>query len=203
MDVVGKVITKQTAINLEQKSETARNAKMKQLKASQLHASARVQQRLVKRKTVKAVEKRKVTRQESAVKVEPRQTKPQKEAKTQSSKGSAPMEIMVKQKLVQMGRTKVEFMATKLQINRGTPRDDGRVFLSKKHMRLLLTRLGITDANAMARSMQDLVSSDLNHIERNTFLNWVFGETEVQEIHTGPAIGNRHSMERHGTSTSN
>ena len=248
MNIVGKAITHQKALNLEEKSETARNAKMKQLEVSKVYASTRVQQRLAKRRKkksagkkvamntgssqhqnpnqtrataalttvvpsqsrpqtvptvqlekVKKVEKvekveqvenveevekvEKVEKVEQVEKVEKVEKQKQHETKIKNNNGvvgssSAPMQTMVKNKLRQMGRKQVEFIATKLQIKRGKIREDGRVLLSQKNCQLLLTRLGLTDPQVMKNSMKELVSSDSKNIERKTFLDWVFAGTD-------------------------
>ncbi len=112
-----------------------------------------------------------------------KQKQKQHETKINNNNGvvgssSAPMQTMVKNKLRQMGRKQVEFIATKLQIKRGKIREDGRVLLSQKNIQLLLTRLGLTDPQVMKNSMKELVSSDSKNIERKTFLDWVFAGTD-------------------------
>jgi hypothetical protein len=140
MGVVGKAVTHQKACVLEKTSEDARVAKLKKLEASKSHASARVKQRLAQREKIKLL-----------------------------GNSSGSMQTMAKKKLRNMGRTKVETVATKLQM-------EGEVrFLNKKILGVMLKKLGITDKETIVQCLNEMTTRDSNKISRENFLNWVFG----------------------------
>jgi len=125
---------------LEKTSEDARVAKLKKLEASKSHASARVKQRLAQREKIKLL-----------------------------GNSSGSMQTMAKKKLRNMGRTKVETVATKLQM-------EGEVrFLNKKILGVMLKKLGITDKETIVQCLNEMTTRDSNKISRENFLNWVFG----------------------------
>ena len=82
------------------------------------------------------------------------------------------MQMIAKNNLRKMGRTKVERIATKLQMK--GEKTDG-LFLDKRNVALMLKKIGITDVQIMKICLKELVmSSDSNNITRDNFLNWVF-----------------------------
>ena len=192
MAVVKKAIVNEQANIIFQTSEESRRAKLKQLEASQSHASTRVQQRLAKRNKMKSVGKSLAisksfgkTKNARIVVPIPTSIEPGNRQKNTKAKGSrhgsshgsrhgngnnnsaSPMQVLAKNRLKQMGRKKVESIAKKLQMKGGSG------LLHKKNVALLLQKVGITEKETMILSLKEMANAS-HGIETERFMSWVF-----------------------------